>query len=61
MKTHSFFAIQFLLAASLATAIGAQQTWTVDAGGPADFSEIAQAIASPSVADGDILNIRFAT
>ena len=51
MKTLLFSALQVLLAAS----VGAQQTWTVDDDGPADFNEIAQAIASPTVADGDIL------
>lgn len=51
MKTLLFSAIQVLLAAS----VGAQQTFTVDADGPADFAEITQAIASPLVADGDTL------
>jgi hypothetical protein len=35
-----------------------QQQWTVDNGAPADFTEIADAIASPQVADGDTLLVR---
>ena len=33
----------------------AAQTWTVDDDGPADFASISDAIASPSVAEGDVL------
>lgn len=45
------------IGALLALGLGPADVFTVDDDGPADFASIAQAIASPLVADGDTLRV----
>jgi hypothetical protein len=56
MMTHLVSTTALGLAILVGTAAG-QTTWIVDKNGGGDFTEIAHAIASPLVVDGDVLRV----
>ncbi len=59
---HVRYAGRIVLALLIAgPVLSAQMTWSVDAGGGGDFLEIADALASPLVADGDTLHVSTGT